>query len=122
MIFCKTSDLGSMLLHPEILRSANTPYTRTYFEGWFHIASQSGEYYGYYGDTQPITSADYPTSFSAAAYVSIKYSNGKTALICTTYDAAKNSRSAEYVARAALANTKASYTPEALEILGKIAG
>lgn len=122
LIFCKTSDLVSMLLHPTVLEATNTPYSRTYSEGWVHTALQSGEYYGYCGDTQPITSADYSTSYSAVAYFSIKYSNGKTALICTAYDAAKNSRSAEYVARAALADTKTSYTPEAIEILKKIAG
>ncbi|HOA84841.1 MAG TPA: hypothetical protein PKN17_02300 [Bacillota bacterium] len=121
MIFCKTTDLGSLMFHPSVLEATTTPYTRTYSEGWFHTAARGGEYYGYYGDTQPITSADYTTSFSAVAYVSIKYSNGASALICTPYDAARNSRSAKFVARAALADTRVTYPPEALEILGKIA-
>ncbi|MGI6167915.1 MAG: N-acetylglucosaminidase [Eubacteriales bacterium] len=121
MIFCKTTDLGSMMFHPSVLEATNTPYTRTYSEGWFHTAARSGEYYGYYGNIQTITSTDYQTSFSAVAYVSIKYSNGTSALICTPYDAAKNSRSARFIARAALADTRVTYTSEVCEILGKIA-
>ncbi len=121
MIIVKTSDLGILVPNPVILDAAGKTYTKTSAAEWCHIAEKSGEYFGFTGDTANINSDDYSTAYSAVAYICIKYTNSSVAYICSSYSAVNNSRSAKYVARAALADTSKSYSNSARETLGKIA-
>ncbi len=120
-IICRTSDLGALTPNPVVLSAAGKSYAKTTAPGWCNTAVRSGEYYGFTGDTTDFGSSDYSTAYSAAAYVYIRYTDQSTAYISASYSAANNSRSAKYIAAAALADTGRTYGSAASETLGKIA-
>ncbi len=121
MVICKTTDLGALALNPAVLYAEGKPYITATSSSWRNAAHMSGEFYGFDGSTPAITSLDFTTDYSAAAYVRLKYSDATVAYICSAYTAERHSRSAKAVAAAALEDGARIYSADEREILEKIA-
>ena len=110
MIICETPPSGLATLHPDSLALSSIGYKKTVAASWCQNATTSGEYYGFFGDTDSITAEGYSTVYSATAYIRVTYSNSVSSYICADYDAKSSARSVKGVAAAALASPARTYT------------
>ena len=121
MIICETPPSGLATLHPDSLALSSIGYKKTVAASWCQNATASGEYYGFFGDTDGITAEGYSTVYSATAYIRVIYSNSVSSYICADYDAESSARSVKSVAAAALASTYRTYTDVEKIVLAELA-
>lgn len=121
MIICETPASGLATLHPDSLMISSIGYKKTVASSWCQNATASGEYYGFFGDTDGITADGYSTIYSAIAYIHVTYSNSVSSYICADYDAAASARSVKSVAAAALASPYSTYTDVEKIVLAELA-
>jgi len=121
MIICETPPSGLATLHPDSLALSSIGYKKTVAASWCQNATASGEYYGFFGDTDGITADGYSTVYSATAYIRVTYSNSVSSYICADYDAESSARSVKNVAAAALASPARTYTDVEKIVLAELA-